>query len=554
MPSTSNDGPQRTGRSPDALLTALMNRSSILRMLVTGRLLGPLGALIGALLFNLALALMLFIGVGREQNLGGLMLLVGVLALVAGLIGASRLRSQLLLPLVELERAVADVCEGEPWSNLPLKAVGVLGPVARDLDSLSGELIDLYEDMDNRVARQTRRLAQQTASLKILYDVAASITQVDDTDALLLRILEVVKGMLNGRAAVVQLLSTGGQRRLVGSIGPDGRVLSEKEQLPVPLCQCGRTLSSGDIFCEHDARECSSRNQRRMYGADELETLTVPLSYHGDTLGVIRIHLLRSEASAWEDLIDLLSTIGTHLGIAIAKQRSDEEAHRLSIIEERTALANELHDSLAQTLASLRFQVRMLDETLEQVGAERRVRNELDRIRNGLDEAHTELRELLYSFRAPVDQRGLEPALEKLVRRFRQETGIPIFFQCRCRQVNLAASEEMQMLRIVQECLANIRKHAQAHTVRVLLTCSTEGEYMLLVEDDGVGFNNQRLEDSADGHPGEHIGLSIMDERARRLGGSIRIESEPGEGTRVELTYKPVRDEQPAVTTAGQDR
>ncbi len=554
MPSTSNDGPQRTGRSPDALLTALMNRSSILRMLVTGRLLGPLGALIGALLFNLALALMLFIGVGREQNLGGLMLLVGVLALVAGLIGASRLRSQLLLPLVELERAVADVCEGEPWSNLPLKAVGVLGPVARDLDSLSGELIDLYEDMDNRVARQTRRLAQQTASLKILYDVAASITQVDDTDALLLRILEVVKGMLNGRAAVVQLLSTGGQMRLVGSIGPDGRVLSEKEQLPVPLCQCGRTLSSGDIFCEHDARECSSRNQRRMYGADELETLTVPLSYHGDTLGVIRIHLLRSEASAWEDLIDLLSTIGTHLGIAIAKQRSDEEAHRLSIIEERTALANELHDSLAQTLASLRFQVRMLDETLEQVGAERRVRNELDRIRNGLDEAHTELRELLYSFRAPVDQRGLEPALEKLVRRFRQETGIPIFFQCRCRQVNLAASEEMQMLRIVQECLANIRKHAQAHTVRVLLTCSTEGEYMLLVEDDGVGFNNQRLEDSADGHPGEHIGLSIMDERARRLGGSIRIESEPGEGTRVELTYKPVRDEQPAVTTAGQDR
>ena len=87
MPSTPNDGPQRTGRSPDALLAALMNRSSILRMLVTGRLLGPLGALIGALLFNLALALMLFMGVGREQNLGGLMLLVGVLALVAGLIG-----------------------------------------------------------------------------------------------------------------------------------------------------------------------------------------------------------------------------------------------------------------------------------------------------------------------------------------------------------------------------------------------------------------------------------------------------------------------------------
>ena len=91
------------------------------------------------------------------------------------------------------------------------------------------------------------------------------------------------------------------------------------------------------------------------------------------------------------------------------------------------------------------------------------------------------------------------------------------------------------MLRIVQECLANIRKHARAHTVRILLTCSKAGEYMLLVEDDGVGFVNA----NPDGKPGEHIGLSIMEERARRLGGQLRIESEPGEGTRVELTYNP---------------
>jgi len=177
----------------------------------------------------------------------------------------------------------------------------------------------------------------------------------------------------------------------------------------------------------------------------------------------------------------------------------------------------------------------MLDETLEQRGTEQRARSDLERIRNGLDEAHTELRELLYSFRAPVDQRGLEPALEKLTQRFRQETDIPIFFQCGCRHVSMGASDEMQMLRIVQECLANIRKHAQAHTVRVLLTCKREGEYLLLVEDDGVGFDNAR----PDGNPGEHIGLSIMQERARRLGATLRIESEPGEGTRVELVYNP---------------
>ncbi len=538
MENLSDSLSQRPVAPKQGLLAGLMNRSPVLRILVVGRLLGPLGLLLGTLAFNLVLAL-LFVSGYLHDNLPLLFLVTAGIALVAALAATWRLHRQLLQPLAELERAVADVCEGEPWSNLPLETVGVLGPVTRDLDSLSGELIDLYEDMDNRVARQTRRLAQQTASLKILYDVATNITQLDDIEELLMRLLRVVKEMLNGKAATVQLTTPGGQMRLVGSIGPDGRLLSEKEQLPVPLCQCGKTLSTGDILCEQDPAACSGRNGRRMYGPDELETVTVPLEFHGDTLGLFRIYLRPPGLKGREDLMDLFATIGRHLGIAIAKQRSDEEAHRLSIMEERTALANELHDSLAQTLASLRFQVRMMDETLEKEQSGQRARQELERIRNGLDEAHTELRELLNSFRAPLDERGLEPALEKLAQRFRQETGISIFFQSGCRQVNLGASEEMQMLRIVQECLANIRKHAHAHTVRILLTCSKEGEYLLLVEDDGVGFVNAK----PDGKPGEHIGLSIMEERARRLGGSLRIESEPGEGTRVELTYRPGADE-----------
>ncbi|OOZ36917.1 histidine kinase [Solemya velesiana gill symbiont] len=510
-----------------------MNRSSILRILVVGRLLGPLGALASTLVFNLVLTVLLFAGVGKDQNLPVLMILVGFLSLVAGLVGAGRLRSQLLKLLVELEQSVADVCQGDPWSSLPLESVGVLGSVARDLDSLSGELIDLYEDMDNRVARQTRRLAQQTSAVNILYDVASSINQVDDMDSLLLRYLVVLKEIVHGKAATVQLATNQEQMRLVGSVGLDDVPMTEQEQLPVPLCQCGKALSSGDVLCEHDARECSVRNNRRMYSTQEMAVVEVPLAYHGDQLGLYRIYVKHTDLKGREDVQYLLDTIGNHLGIAIAKQRSDEEAHRLSIIQERTALAHELHDSLAQTLASLRFQVRMLEETQEQENAGHRSRSELDRIRNALDEAHNELRELLNNFRAPVDQRGLAPALEKLAQRFRQETGIPIFFQRSCRLINLGASEEMQILRIVQESLVNIRKHAQAHTVRVLLTCHGDNEYKILIEDDGVGFENA----SPRGNPGEHIGLSIMEERAHRLGGSLRIESEPGEGTRVELIY-----------------
>jgi two-component system nitrate/nitrite sensor histidine kinase NarX len=202
-------------------------------------------------------------------------------------------------------------------------------------------------------------------------------------------------------------------------------------------------------------------------------------------------------------------------------------------MQERTALAHELHDSLAQTLASLRFQVSMLDDTLDEQNPEM-VREELTQIKSGLDDAYTELRELLAHFRAPIDARGLLPALEDLISRFRKQTGIHTFLQKEWDWTRLTANMEMQVLRIIQEALTNIRKHSEAHTVRVMLRCDQEGNYRVLIEDDGVGMSQPAFS----GHPGEHIGLSIMQERARRLNGDLKIESEPGEGTRVLLTFR----------------
>ena len=111
--------------------------------------------------------------------------------------------------------------------------------------------------------------------------------------------------------------------------------------------------------------------------------------------------------------------------------------------------------------------------------------------------------------------------------------------QAMARDRTLPAILEMQVVRIIQESLANIRKHSKAHNVRVLLHCNENGDFRALIEDDGVGIGDTVLE----GSPGEHVGLSIMQERAQRLGGALRIESEPGEGTRIELTFHHEADE-----------
>jgi two-component system nitrate/nitrite sensor histidine kinase NarX len=511
------------------------NVSWRIRRLVSGaHLRVPLIALGAALLLMLLAALALGSGYGDSAVIQRALVLASIGGLLAFVFGLWRLHKELMEPLARLEESVARVCAGEPGADLALTNTGVLGGMIGDLDSLNEELSELYEDMDSRVSRHTTRLAQKTTSLKILYDVAASVNQAQDLEALLLRYLRVLKEMVNGVAATVRLEQQDGTMRVSGSIGVNNAVLREREMLPVTLCLCGKTLSPGDVLCDNPRKHCVTQLKRVMYDHDEVDQVSVPLDYHGELLGVYSIFVRKPGISGREDIIELLQTIGSHLGMAVAKQRSDREARRLSIMEERTALAHELHDSLAQTLASLRFQFRLLEDALRQ-DAKGPAFKDAERIRGGLDEAHTELRELLNSFRAPVDERGLVAALEKVVERFGRETGMHVLFQNECREPRLGSTEEMQMLRIAQESLANIRKHAQAHTVRVLLSCGASGNYSLLIEDDGVGF-----EDAAKrGSPGEHIGLSIMEERARRLGGTLRIESEVGEGTRVELVYRP---------------
>jgi two-component system nitrate/nitrite sensor histidine kinase NarX len=120
------------------------------------------------------------------------------------------------------------------------------------------------------------------------------------------------------------------------------------------------------------------------------------------------------------------------------------------------------------------------------------------------------------------------------VARFRRSIGINVFLQNEWGQARLPAETELQVMRIVQESLNNIRKHSKAQNVRVMLRNDVSGEYLVLVEDDGIGFDGPVVEGPAGG---EHIGLLIMQERAQRIGGDLRIESEAGEGTRVVLTF-----------------
>jgi len=386
-----------------------------------------------------------------------------------------------------------------------------------------------------RLSQQARHIEQKKHYLSVLYDVASGINKSHNLEDLLQRFLHTLTTVVKAKAATVRLLDKDDQMRLVASIGLSDEMIKLEDTLPAPTCLCGKALNDAKIMVNSDREQCGLIAGKEFFAEeDDIDMLAIPLAYRGKTLGVYNLFVQRQENEFLEEEHELLESIGQHLGMAIEKSGVEEDARTLSIIEERTRMAHELHDSLAQTLASLRYKVRLFDDSLNQ-GKEEEIWHELEGLENTIDDAYAELRSLITHFRAPIDGKGVVRSVQRLSDRFRQETDLDVFYYHNWNLEELSRDAEIEVVRIVQEALANIRKHSQASSVRILLSSTEDGHCSVLVEDDGIGLPEKRKKTNKE--TGEHIGLSIMQERADRLNGELQIDSDEGEGTLVQLNF-----------------
>ncbi len=365
-------------------------------------------------------------------------------------------------------------------------------------------------------------------SLQILYEIVSSINTANGLDDLLTRFMYTLKRVTHSRAAAIWVTQQPGQMELSASSGVDESLILPDRQ-DIRRCLYERAATEGKIWVETDLKKCERIAGKSFFDGKPTGLVSVPMRYHGKVTGVINLFMETALVEQVDTIKPLLTSIAHHLSIAIERFHNHEQYQHHLIKDERTRIAHELHDSLAQTLASLRFQVRVLDETLHQ-GDESTTWQQLERIENSLDEANTELRGLIANCRAPTFDQNLLGSIEKIVGQFRSETRIKTYLQKEWTDTTLPRENETQILRIIQEALWNIRKHSEAKTVRIMLRDNIRGKCHILIEDDGVGINKKIY-----GSPGEHIGLTIMQERASSLGGILRVESEPGEGTRIVL-------------------
>jgi len=364
-----------------------------------------------------------------------------------------------------------------------------------------------------------------TSSLTLLYRITSSLSSANEDKQVLHDFLILLKQHFSAAAGSIQLINDDdGLMDLIAHFGITEDQANSIQHSPID----GHLFSfETDVIDEIQIRQ----NELKI---DSLppKQLCIPVRYKIRTLGVINL-FVENDIDINEELAYLLLSLGAHLGEFFERSYTEQKNRRQLVKDERNIIANELHDSLAQTLASLRFQVRILDQSLQPLGDFMAFKT-IESVEHGLDEANTDLRELIAHCRVPIEEQGLVPAVKRAVEKFRKETGIPILLQSEEEILKLPSNIELNAYRIVQEALTNIKKHANAYIVRVLINRHTDGNIEILIENDGKGFDQSKIHSSE----GEHLGLTIMKERARHLGGELKIESELDEGTRVELKFQ----------------
>lgn len=248
--------------------------------------------------------------------------------------------------------------------------------------------------------------------------------------------------------------------------------------------------------------------------------LIVPLRLDGEVRGLVGVE--RHSPPFDQDDVERAMAVADVLGVELAAAAAFEEVRSVAMVEERHRIAREIHDGVAQEIAALAVELDIAVRALAPDAA-----SHLAGVRERVQNLASELRTDIFLLRSDIDQdSGLLGALTSLAARTRTDTRLTVVTEFRGGSHRLVPTIEQEVLRIAQEAVQNVRKHAAAGTL--WLECRIDPPHLLLrVRDDGSG----RVRDV----PADSWGLRGMAERAERIGGELTIRDRVGGGTVVEL-------------------
>jgi len=392
--------------------------------------------------------------------------------------------------------------------------VGVIAAYVDAQASPSPGQLDLVRMLATEIATALEEVQTRASQMAAFYAVDRITQEQRDLDALLERVLDTTLAGWGAETGAI-LLTEGedGAWTIRVHRGLGDNLQDPGVQLALTMADQVRTTHEPMI-------------QEEQAGEDILGSIAVvPLQASGETIGALFLGSTRSGTFLTAQQ-DLLKAVAHQIALAVRNVQLYSRLREMAVLEERFRLSREMHDGVAQTLGYLSMQAERLERLLTE-GRVEPLRAELSELRQAISEAYQDVREAIDGLRLSVDEPGgLVKALREHLEDFGRRTGLEVEYAGVEDVAGLAPEVALQLLRIAQEALANVRRHARARHVEVQLIRVTD-HLELIVADDGRGFDPRLLEGR------RSIGLSSMSERARSIGGQLKVATNPGEGTRI---------------------
>lgn len=405
-------------------------------------------------------------------------------------------------PMLRLRDGLQQLSTGNFSTRLAVNTRDEFGVLANGFNLMAEKLERLYAELDHGVRTKTAELEKKNKEIAFLYSITAFLNLSNDSEAICRGFLVFVMKAFDASGGIVRMIAA-----------PD-------ESAHIVLTEGTARVEKTSVFDESLASN---------YVADDaVDSMTFRIMERDEILGVYTIFFIDKRQLS-ESEIKLLNTLGQHLGVALDNRRLEAKSRRLAVTHERSLLAQGLHDSIAQGLNFLNMQLQLLEEALEKNDYSD-VQKIVPLLRMGVDESYQDVRELLVNFRTKLDHIELPDAIEDVVKRFRRQTDTAVSIDMHYKEgPPLSAEQQLQVLFILQEALSNVRKHAKANHVHVLLR--NQNDFEMEVIDNGVGYVESAIAKQEE----NHIGLQIMRERASRLHAVLTLISTDGLGTTVKL-------------------
>jgi len=396
-------------------------------------------------------------------------------------------------------------------------------------------------------ALELRRLTRDNKRLKALFpllEISKTMMSEVELSKLFDVILDIVWTETEADGVSLMLLDEAQQELAVRAVlGPSERLSNGKEKVGQGLA--GRVAKSAKplMLTEETSTDHPLRKEMTKMGFSSV--LCLPLVVRGRVIGVLRSSKRGGSPFTHSDL-ELLSILCGQAAIAIenatlvagvkARQARVEQLLKQTLLaqeDERRRISLEIHDGAAQWLIAASYRIQALARILARSRLSQ-PRQELSEIKSVIDQSMKELRRVIFDLQPPaLDQLGLLEALRQNLQNFERDTGIACSFQIEGAPSTLPRVYEITLYRVTQEALANVRKHAQAIRVDVVLSFQPD-DLFLEIRDNGKGFDISKVLEGA--RSVERLGLRGMLDRAQTLGGTMTIDSAPGAGTTVAIT------------------